>query len=213
MKKRGYRSLEPENEVDRRQFLKIGGAAGAGWFLGNRFLWSHEAGQNAPAQKTPPTRPKTNLEDPLKVPKTKYSLPGPFPGKVVEVHHPDAMKDEKPNADVIKAMFEKGMTRLTDKNLKASVGLFFTNDDVVGIKVNPVGPGLISTRLEVVDAIITWLLAGGIKRPNIIIWDRFDYMLRDAGYTAERYPGIGIEGLQTMDEAAAEGKHRTTAAG
>ena len=31
-------------------------------------------------------------------------------------------------------------------------------------------------------------------------------MLKDAGFTAERYPGIGIEGLQTMDEAAAEGK-------
>jgi len=31
-------------------------------------------------------------------------------------------------------------------------------------------------------------------------------MLTDAGFTKERYPEIGIEGLQTMDEAAAEGK-------
>ncbi|MCK7462136.1 MAG: DUF362 domain-containing protein [Sphingobacterium sp.] len=31
-------------------------------------------------------------------------------------------------------------------------------------------------------------------------------MLKDAGFTAERYPGIALEGLQTMDEAAAEGK-------
>lgn len=206
LRKRGYKSLEHENAVDRRQFLKIGGAAGVGWFLGNRVLGAHETGQNAPAQKTPPPRPKTNLDEALKIPKTKYSLPGPFPGKVVEVHHPDAMKDEKPNAEVIKAMFEKGMTNLTAKNLKDSFKLFFTKNDVVGIKVNPVGPGLISTRLEVVDAIIAWLVAGGIKRPNVIIWDRFDYMLKDAGFTAGRYPGIGIEGLQTMDEAAAEGK-------
>jgi hypothetical protein len=77
---------------------------------------------------------------------------------------------------------------------------------VIGIKVNPVGAGLISTRLEVVDAVIAWLVLGGIQRKNIIIWDRFDYMLRDAGFTPTRYPGIGIEGLQTMDEAAVEGK-------
>lgn len=30
-------------------------------------------------------------------------------------------------------------------------------------------------------------------------------MLEDAGFTAERFPGVGIEGLQTMDEAAATG--------
>ena len=79
-------------------------------------------------------------------------------------------------------------------------------DDVVGIKVNPVGPGTISTHHEVVDALIDWLVANGLPRRNIIIWDRFDYMLKDAGFTPERYPGVGIEGLQTMDEAAAMGK-------
>ena len=33
-------------------------------------------------------------------------------------------------------------------------------------------------------------------------------MLTDSGFTAARYPGIVLEGLQTMDEAAAEGKTR-----
>jgi hypothetical protein len=37
-------------------------------------------------------------------------------------------------------------------------------------------------------------------------------MLRDAGYTRDRFPGVGIEGLQTMDEEGnswrdAEGRH------
>jgi hypothetical protein len=116
------------------------------------------------------------------------------------------MPEGKVDAAVVKAMVEKGIRGLTGKSLKKSFGLFFTKKDVVGLKVNPVGPGLISTRLEVVDAVIDWLTAGGLPRRNIVIWDRFDYMLRDAGFTAERFPGIGIEGLQTMDEAAAEGK-------
>ncbi|MCK4754498.1 MAG: DUF362 domain-containing protein, partial [Calditrichia bacterium] len=72
--------------------------------------------------------------------------------------------------------------------------------------VNPVGAGLISTRLEVVDTVIDWLVRNGLPKENIAIWDRFDYMLADAGFTPERYPGVRIEGLQTMDEAAAAGE-------
>ena len=69
----------------------------------------------------------------------------------------------------------------------------------MGIKVNPVGAGLISTRLELVDVVIDWLVQAGLPKRQIIIWDRFDYMLTEAGFTPERYPGVAIEGLQTMD--------------
>lgn len=207
---RKYKSLAPDNSIDRRNFFKVGGAVGAGLMLGGRTLSAlagpEPGGQTAPAQKTPPPKPKTNIEDALKVPRTAHSLPGPFPGKVVEVNDVKAMPEGKPDAKVIGAMFEKGLVRLTDKPLRDSFGLFFARNDVVGIKVNPVGPGLISTRLELVDAVIAWLEAGGLPRKNIIIWDRFDYMLKDAGFTPERFPGIGLEGLQTMDEAAQEGK-------
>lgn len=203
MRKSGYHSLYPSIRFDRRDFLKITSSASIGFLVG-RTLKAAEMNRTTQTPKT--SRPKTNLEEPLKVPKTKFSLPGPFPGKVVEIHNAEAIENQKPVLKIIKTMLEKGITRLTDKNLKKSFKIFFTKDDVVGIKVNPVGAGLISTRLELVDAIIDWLLSNGIKRHNIIIWDRFDYMLKDAGFTPERYPGIGIEGLQTMDEAAAEGK-------
>jgi len=39
-----------------------------------------------------------------------------------------------------------------------------------------------------------------LPKSNIVIWDRFDYMLKDAGFTRDRFPGVRIEGLQTMDE-------------
>jgi hypothetical protein len=109
-------------------------------------------------------------------------------------------------------MVARGITTLTGKPMKESFGLLIDPRDVVGIKVNPVGPPLINTRPEVVDAVITWLVDNGIKRSNIVIWDRFDYMLKDAGFTKERFPGIGLEGLQTMDEEGnrwrgADGNH------
>ncbi len=210
MKKRAYRSMPPDNAVGRRDFLlKSAGAFGAGLVMtGRSLVFAQQTQGQQPAAKPagPPAKPKTNIEDALKVPKTKWSLPGPFPGRVVEVHDPAAMPDGRVDGAVVQAMFEKGIRGLTGKSLKKSFGLFFTKNDIVGLKVNPVGPGLISTRLEVVDAVIDWLTSCGLPRRNVVIWDRFDYMLKDAGFTAERYPGIGIEGLQTMDEAAAEGK-------
>ncbi len=197
MTSRRYQSMNSRFHVNRREFLAAGGVVGAGLLLGTPSLIAdekHESGK--------PERPKTNVDEALAAPRGKHSLPGAFPGKVVEVCDEKAMIDNQPVAEVVKAMFASGLEKMTGKNPKESWGLFFNRDDIVGIKVNPVGAGLISTRFEVVDAIIEWLESGGISRGNVIIWDRFDYMLADAGFTVERFPGVGIEGLQTMDEAA-----------
>ena len=204
MKNKAYRSMESRLSLNRRDFFRVGGAAGAAagiGLLGGRTL---AAAQNA--TPAPPAKPATNIADALKVPRTALSLPGPFPGRVVEVRDPKSVSGATVDAAAVRKMFEKGMATLTGKSPEASFGLFFKKEDVVGIKINPVGAGLISTRLEVVDAIIGWLAAGGLPRRNIVVWDRFDYMVKDAGFTPERFPGVSFEGLQTMDEAAAEGK-------
>jgi hypothetical protein len=203
MKKKGYRSIELDSKLERRDFLKIGGGSllGAGLLLGRPPLFGQEA-----AKVEPPAKPKTNIDEAMAVPRTKHSLPGLFPGKVVEVKDKQAMNEAGVKGKVVASMFEKGIMGLTGKSMAKSFKLFFDKNDVVGIKVNPVGAGLIATRLEVVDAIVAWLRQGGLPAKNIVIWDRFDYMLADAGFTPARYPGVGIEGLQTMDEAAAEGK-------
>ncbi len=193
---KAYKSMDSRFNVNRRDFLKISGGTGLGLMLGTPAAWSQEK-----EKKTPPEKPKTNIEEALAIPRTENSLPGVFPGKVVQVEDQNASTDGIPNAPTVSTMFEKGITGLTGKPLDESFGMFFNTDDIVGIKVNPVGAGLISTNLEVVDAIVAWLEKGGLSRENIIIWDRFGYMLEQAGFTAERYPGIGIEGMQTMDES------------
>ena len=195
MESHGYKSMKNRLDVNRRDFLKIGGALGIGLLLGNPAAWAQE--KKSPVR---PPRPGTSVEEAMKIPKTRHSLPGPFPGRVVEVHNPAAMMNDKPVDGAVSEMFKSGLERLTQKSLKKSFGMFFDKGDVVGIKVNPVGAGLISTRHEVVSATIDWLTANGLKRENIVIWDRFDFMLKEAGFVPERYPGIDIVGLQTMSE-------------
>jgi len=201
MGNKNYQSMNSLLNVDRRAFLKSSGVVSAGLVLGTPTLWA----QDKHKTERPP-RPTTNIEDATKVPRTDTSLPGKFPGKVVQVYNSKALVENKFDAKVINSMFTNGIKNLTGQDMKKSFKLLFDKDDIIGIKVNPVGAGLISTRLELVDSIIDWLVDNGVPKKNIIIWDRFDYMLTDAGFTKERYPGIGIEGLQTMDEAAAEGK-------
>jgi hypothetical protein len=184
--------------VDRREFIKTLGVCSAA-VTGGAILGGPAFGAQA-IQGAPPPAVETNIADFLKVPKTKFSLPGPFPGKVVKVVDQHSLVGDTFDGAVIADMVRKGITSLTGKDMKGSFGLLFDKKDIVGIKVNPVGPPLINTRPEVVDAVVKWLTDAGLPPENIVIWDRFDYMLKDAGFTTERFKGIKVEGLQTMDE-------------
>ena len=120
---------------------------------------------------------------------------------MVEVKDPKSLVDDTIDAKVVAEMFERGVRTLTGKDMKASFGLFFEPGDVIGVKVNPVGPPLINTHVELTRAVVAWLLDNKVPAERIVIWDRFDYMLKDAGYTPDQFPkGVRIEGLQTMDE-------------
>ena len=188
-----YRSMSDRFPIDRRDFIKLGACSAA---AGRLVL-----GGLAFSDQTPLPVVETNIGDFMKVPKSRFSLPGPFPGKVVKITDARSLVADKFDGKVIADMVKKGVTGLTGKDMKASFGLLFDRKDVIGLKVNPVGAPLINTHLEVIDAVIAWLTDNGVPPSNIVIWDRFDYMLRDAGITPQRFPGIGIEGLQTMDES------------
>ena len=58
MKERRYRSMPPENAVGRRDFLKAGGALGAGLVLTGRSLLAAQQtqGQQPPAKRLRPVR-------------------------------------------------------------------------------------------------------------------------------------------------------------
>jgi hypothetical protein len=191
----GHVSLSTDTPgMDRREFVKTLGVCSVA--AGGIVLGMPTFGHSSEA----PQKVETNILDFTKVPRTKRSLPGPFPGRVIKVTDQRSLQEDRFDAKVIAEMLKKGVAGLTGKDPKESFGLFFQPNDIIGLKVNPVGSPLINTRPELVEAVVEWLVTNGMPKQNIIIWDRFDYMLKDAGFTSARFPGVGIEGLQTMDE-------------
>ncbi len=131
------------------------------------------------------------------IPRVATSLPGKYPGKVVRVKTGANPVGQKIDGARVAREIEAGMAKLTgEKDMGKAWGQFVGPKDVVGIKVNPIGGNILSTKPEVVDAVIAGLLAAGVKKENIVIWDRRHFQLQEAGFTPERFPGIRIMGTE-----------------
>ena len=198
-----YASMPGSLRLDRRDFVRTCTAVASGVVLAGPLFGAETA---AP--------PETNIAGFTKVPRGPHAIPGPFPGRVVRVTDPRVLAGDKVDGKVVAEMFERGVRTLTGDSMRAAFRRFFSRDDVVGIKVNPVGAPLINTRPELVDAVIRWLVDNKLPKGNIVIWDRFEGMLAESGYTTARFPGVRVEGLQMMDEQGgafrdADGNHKS----
>jgi uncharacterized protein (DUF362 family) len=118
-----------------------------------------------------------------RIDKNKLAMPGLHPGRVVAVSHPGCIVDNRFQADPIRRMMEDGMLELTDApDVPSAWKLFFEPGDVVGIKVNPVGgPQLISCA-EVLQEIIRGLESAGVRRKDIVVYDRYRDQFLQMGF-------------------------------
>ncbi len=179
--------------ITRRGFL-LGSAAGLaagvplGWLAvkGGRWLDRH-----APS-------PFTGRS--AELPHAPLGMPGPYPGRVVEVRHPAVVRpDYAINADAVRAMMHDGMRSLTGSDdVQMAWRRFFEPGDVVGIKVNPVGrrpvpgeggrppgaAGSISSPEVVLEIVRCLHEYAGVPRRNIVVFERYADEFRTAGYEA-----------------------------
>ncbi len=189
------KTISFKNGLNRREFCKIV-AAGSVSATVSPFLTNSLLGQSSP----PPGKPDTNIKDALKMPRTPDSMPGKFPGAVVQVGHDKSVVNNKPDLKATSAMLEAGMLELTGTaSLAAAWRQFVSPEDVVALKVNPVAGKLLSTSLEIVRSVIAQLTDAGIPAKNIIIWDRREFQLHEAGFTAANIPGVEITGQEYKD--------------
>jgi uncharacterized protein (DUF362 family) len=182
--------------LTRRNFFRLSAMTVAGLAM-RRPLPGQEKTEEHKPKAAAPRDISTNIADALKIPRTAESLPGKYPGQVVRISTGSASSEGRLDSARIKAAVEKGIQELTDEeDIQSAWRKFVSPQDIVGIKVNPIGGKLLSTKPEVVDVIIEGLTKAGVPKKNIIIWDRRHFQLSDAGFTAEHFPGIEIAGTE-----------------
>lgn len=182
------------SDLSRRDFVKVSAATGLA-----ALVLPHLPSSSALA--SPPDKPATNIAEALAIPRTAESLPGKYPGRVVEVFSESCLREDRPDREACLRMLDEGMTQLTgiQDPVKAWT-TFVSPNDVVGLKVNPIGGSLLSTSIELVHAVIDRLVEAGIPKSQLVIWDRREFELHEAGFTAKEFPGIEIVGTEKKDE-------------
>ncbi|HEX7375870.1 MAG TPA: DUF362 domain-containing protein [Pirellulales bacterium] len=168
--------------MDRRSFVTgatmgLAGGGAAGWMSRH---WT--AGRQAPL-----SLPAARDGRPL-------GIPGPFPGSVVEVHHPGSIKNKKRDRHAVHAMVQRGMRELVrSDDATEAWRYFFSPGDRVGIKVVPVGrPDSISS-FEVIWAVIDGLQSAGVRRNDILVFERYRDEFLVCGYDAMLPAGVHWE--------------------
>ncbi len=162
------KATEPRS-VSRRRFLRqtSQGVIGAGFALGSLY----SATNNAFAQLGTPRG--TLLEDQLQ----DQGMP------VVEATSEKAWEGDILNEQVVSEMIDRAIMKLTGlDSAKEAWKDFVLPNDIVGIKINPIGGKLLSTHRIIVDKIVDGLYGAGVLKNQIIIWDRFESHLINAGY-------------------------------
>jgi uncharacterized protein (DUF362 family) len=186
------------NQVNRRNFLRLAGAGAAAAAAAPVANAIGAASGNAILQQS---KPATNIDDALKVPRNDKSMPGLFPGRVAVVKNSRSVQDNTIVGQEVHDMIARSMLELTgEKKLKKAWRKFVSPGDRIGLKINPVAGKSLTTSHEVVRAIIAQLEVSGIDRSQLTIWDRREFELTDAGFTPENYPGIRIVGTEQMDK-------------
>lgn len=129
-------------------------------------------------------------------PQKARGIPGPYPGRVVEVTHPAIIATGLINREAVRAGMERGMRELTGADDWATAWRrFFEQGDVVGVKVNPVGNPLANTSTEVLLETIAGLRAAGVRAKDIVVFDRYKHMFTDAGFHKGLPGGLRWDGL------------------
>ena len=162
------------SRASRRAFVGgvIAGAIGGGlatW--AGRALW-----QPAQSRGQSPIGPTAVFTGEL-------GIPGPYPGRVIEVAHAGSVTKGDRSRDAIKAMIDRGMCELVGcQDAVEAWRRFFRPGDRVGIKVVPVGQPHAISSPEVMWEVIDGLKSAGVRPRDILVFERYRDQFVDPGY-------------------------------
>lgn len=187
--------------MNRRSFLKTTAAGTAIMAAAPAVKAADKMAETGLIPQDVPAKPATNIDEILAIPRTKDSLPGRYPGRVVVAHDENCVIDDTPQEEAAYKMLAESMMTLTGATkIKKAWRQFVGPKDRIGLKVNPIGGKILTTSHALVKSVIRQLEESCIPRENITIWDRRWEDLQTVGFTPENYPGIKISATEMMDE-------------
>jgi uncharacterized protein (DUF362 family) len=150
------------------------------------------------------------MASPLAAAARALALPGPQPGPrsapsrpvVAIARREGLLKDAAFDPAKLKEALGAAVARAAGESAPVD-GLrrLFRPNDIVGIKVNCIAGRGLSPRPEVALQLATWLQAAGVAAERIVIWDRTQRELREAGYTPNTGSGVRVVGTDGDYEA------------
>ncbi len=109
---------------------------------------------------------------------------------VVEAVSENVWDGDRLDEDAVSDLIDQAMMKFTGRaSAKEAWRDIVLPDDIVGIKINPLGGPELSTHPIIVDKIIEGLYGAGVLKKQIIIWDRFESHLLNAGYPIRQDEG------------------------
>lgn len=126
---------------------------------------------------------------------------------VIEVLGKQVWDEDRLNEDAVGEMIDQAMMKLTGReSAKEAWRDFVLPDHIVGIKINPLAGPKLSTHSAIVNKIIEGLFSAGVLRKQIIIWDRFEAHLLNAGYPIKTDEGDVRTLASDMDDIGYDDK-------
>jgi uncharacterized protein (DUF362 family) len=135
------------------------------------------------------------------LPSGALGLPGPWPGRVVEVRHPGMIRDGVKHREPIRKAVGRGLCELTGADdVVEAWRAFVEPGDVVGIKMNPVGNPFANSSNELMLEVIDGLRAAGVKDRDIIVFERYRSEFIGANMHKAVPDGIAWTGLTAWND-------------
>ena len=109
---------------------------------------------------------------------------------VVEAVGEKVWDGDRLDENAVSELIDQAMMKFTGRSsAKEAWRDIVLPDDIVGIKINPLAGPELSTHRIIVDKIIEGVYGAGVLMKQIIIWDRFEDHLLNAGYPIKQNEG------------------------
>ena len=109
---------------------------------------------------------------------------------VIEAIGKKVWDGDRLDEDAVSELMDQAMMKLTGRaSAKEAWRDIVLPDDIVGIKINPLGGPELSTHSIIVDKIVEGVYGAGVLKKQIVIWDRFEDHLLNAGYPIRQEDG------------------------